>query len=68
MFVSMYCICSAVLSAPTVILRLPLANSCERPMAVSTWDGSKEADEHALPLEAPVEVEIGVGSDWLSAH
>ena len=37
-----------------MILKLPLANSGVRPIAVKTCDGSSETEEQALPLEADI--------------
>ena len=41
-----------LLSLPRVIRMLPWANSAIRPIAKRTCEGSKEAEEQALPLDA----------------
>ena len=45
---------SMVVSADSVRRREPCAISCGRPIASSTWDGSREPDVQADPLEAQI--------------
>src|SRR3990170_6521782 len=49
---STYSISSRVLSLPTVRRRLPRASSSGTPIAVSTWEGSREPEVQAEPLDA----------------
>ena len=42
--------------------------SAESPMASSTWDGSKDADEHALPLEAQIPAKSRPSRDGFALH
>ena len=49
---------SMVVSADSVRRREPCAISCGRPIASSTWDGSREPDVQADPLEATDTVDI----------
>ena len=47
-------ISSMVFSSERVSRRDPLADLASRPMAVSTWEGSKEPEVQADPLEAQI--------------
>ena len=46
-----YSMSSAVVIELRLNLRLPWASSGVLPIAINTWDGSKDPEEHAEPVE-----------------